>query len=123
MHPEVGTELWTVYSGHMTSTKRTHTPSSIYSEPNPLERLVRRATYDLRNAQLTVDGIDKDIVRLRKLARAMADEGNHRGKRETNDYADRRVLELRKRTVERDALQQELEVLKVLIAAHEFWTP
>lgn len=123
MGTEVGTALWTVYSGHMTRTKPTHTPSSIYSEPNPMERLVRRATYDLRNAQLTLDGIDKDILRLRKLARHYAEEGNHSAKRSANDHADRRVLEQRKKTVERDALQQELEVLKVLVANHEYWVP
>ena len=123
MGTEVGTALWTVYSGHMTRTKPTHTPSSIYSEPNPMERLLRRATYDLRNAQLTLDGIDKDIVRLRKLARAYAEAGNFSAKRSANDHADRRVLEQRKKTVERDALQEELEVLKVLVANHEYWVP
>ena len=88
-----------------------------------MERLLRRAEGHLKMAQLKLDGVDKDILRLRKLAREYAEAGSHSSKRSANDYADRRVLEQRKLTVERDAYKEELEVLKVLVAAHEYWVP
>jgi len=105
------------------TTTKTHSPTSIYNVADPKERLRIRAEGKLRSAQSSLDYKQKEVDRLRLLARGRAEKGDRSGQASANAYADQTAKQVRKLMVERSACQQELDMLIELLECHRFWTP